>query len=84
MSDQTFTPTAPSVIDVFAAAGAPTAYLNGSDLQKRYGISATTFWRWKQEDCPFKLPDPRFGDGKTARWALEDIVAWENAKKQSA
>ena len=83
MSEQTATPTAPSMVDVFAAAGAPTKFFNGSQLQKRYGISSSTFHRWRQNDCPHKLPEPRFGEGKSARWALEDIVEWENAKKQS-
>ncbi|RDL44646.1 hypothetical protein DN730_09685 [Marinomonas piezotolerans] len=83
MSEQSLTPTAPTMIDVFAAAGAPSCFFSGADLQKRYSISPATFWRWRQPDCPHKLPDPRFGDGKSARWALEDIVQWENAKQQS-
>ena len=83
MSHSAPTLTAPTMIDVFAAAGAPSVFLSGSALQKRYGISSSTFHRWRQNDCSHKLPEPRFGEGKSARWALEDIVEWENAKKQS-
>ena len=72
--------TAAEMTDVFAQAGAPTHYFKGSQLQKRYGISPATFWRWKKPEHPF--PEPRWGEGASARWALEDILEFEKSNQR--
>lgn len=74
-----------NLIDVFAANGLPSEYLSGKQIQERYNIGPATFWRWKKEDSTLGFPQPWFGEGVSARWALEDIIEWEknNTKKQS-
>lgn len=74
-----------NLIDVFTSNGLPTAHLSGKEIQDRYSISSATFWRWKKEDNTLGFPKPRFGEGVSARWSLEDVIEWEqsNARKQS-
>lgn len=74
-----------NLVDVFALNGLPSEYLSGKQIQERYRIGPATFWRWKKEDNTLGFPAARFGEGVSARWALEDVIAWEqsNTRKQS-
>jgi len=71
-----------AVVDVFAKAGAPSLYYRGVEIQRRYKISPATFWRWRQPEHEAPFPEPRFGTGPGARWALEDILKWEGIEEK--
>lgn len=68
-----------NLVDVFAAKGLPSEYLSGKQIQERYNIGPATFCRWKKPDHSFAFPAPKFGEGVSARWALEDVIAWEQS-----
>lgn len=61
-----------------------TGYWSTNDLMERFKISKTTLWRWmNRENNP--LPKPRLNcNGSQSKWAIDDVVAWENSMGQDA
>ncbi|MCL3882995.1 helix-turn-helix domain-containing protein [Marivita sp. GX14005] len=49
-------------------------YLSVEQVALRYNVSKDTIWRWRREG---DFPKPVKLGGKTSRWRLADIEAWE-------
>jgi prophage regulatory protein len=49
-------------------------YLSVEQVASRYNVSKDTIWRWRREG---DFPKPIRLGGKTSRWRLIDIEAWE-------
>jgi len=55
-----------------------TPFLRDIEVAIRYSISRSTIWRWLKNG---KFPKPiKLGTAST-RWRLDDLEAWEQAKK---
>jgi prophage regulatory protein len=54
-------------------------YLSPKQVADRYSVRRETIWRWGKSDPSFPS---RYQIGKTARWKLSDLIAWE--EKQCA
>lgn len=55
-------------------------YLTNKELAARWGIERTTLYRWKIEGKP--LPkETNLGQNSRARYAIEDVEAFEAANK---
>lgn len=53
---------------------AKTLYLTVDQVATRFAVSKDSIWRWRREGdfpAPYKL------SGRTARWRLAEIEAWE-------
>ncbi|SFP63048.1 helix-turn-helix transcriptional regulator [Tranquillimonas alkanivorans] len=57
---------------------APTEFLTGPDVQRRYRKSQVTLWRWAR-DPDLGFPSPFQIKGKNY-WRLRDLEAWEEAQ----
>jgi len=49
-------------------------YLSVEQVAARYNVSKDTIWRWRRDG---DLPKPVKLGGRTSRWRLSDIEAWE-------
>jgi predicted DNA-binding transcriptional regulator AlpA len=59
---------------------APTVqYRSAQEVQLRYGVSASSLWRWVKEGI---FPKPVYF-GSRRRWNEADLVAWE-ARRRAA
>lgn len=52
----------------------PCLYLSVDQVASRFGVSKDTIWRWRREG---DFPKPVKLGGRTTRWRLSDIEAWE-------
>ncbi|WP_417723386.1 helix-turn-helix transcriptional regulator [Salipiger sp.] len=53
-------------------------YLNVQQVAERLGVSAASIWRWKRDgDFPRAV---KLG-GRTTRWKLADVEAWEASRQ---
>lgn len=50
-------------------------YLSVEQVSDRYNVSKDTIWRWRREG---DFPKPIKLGGKTSRWRLSEIEAWES------
>jgi prophage regulatory protein len=57
-------------------------YASDKDISERFGVSRQTIWRLLKSDPTFPKPF-RLTAGST-RWALSEVVAWENSKRTPA
>lgn len=57
-------------------------YASDKDISDRFGVSRQTIWRLVKSDRTFPKPI-RLTAGCT-RWALSEVVAWENSKRTPA
>ncbi len=55
-------------------------YLNVNQVAERLGVSADTIWRWKRQG---EFPKAVKLGGRTTRWRLVDVEAWEVGRKVS-
>lgn len=53
---------------------AASIYLSVEQVAARYNVSKDTIWRWRREG---EFPKPIRLGGKTSRWRLSEIEAWE-------
>ncbi|MDO6588295.1 AlpA family phage regulatory protein [Salipiger sp. 1_MG-2023] len=60
----------------------PTTYLSDLQIAARYGVHRSTPWRWLKTDDIFPAP-VSLSPGCT-RWKLDDLEAWEAAKRGTA
>ncbi|WP_373284047.1 helix-turn-helix transcriptional regulator [Primorskyibacter flagellatus] len=51
-------------------------YVSIRQLSKRYGVHASTVWRWRKSRG---FPEPYLFSPQCARWKLAEIEAWEAA-----
>jgi predicted DNA-binding transcriptional regulator AlpA len=59
-------------------------YWDTTDLIKRFKISKMTLWRWMNREVN-PLPKPIFyGSGSKNKWAIDDIINWENSIRNEA
>lgn len=49
-------------------------YLSVEEVSIRFGVSKDTIWRWRRGG---EFPPPVKLGGRTSRWRLSDIEAWE-------
>ncbi len=49
-------------------------YASAEEVAVRFGVSKDTIWRWRREG---DFPAPVRLGGRTSRWRLSDIEAWE-------
>jgi predicted DNA-binding transcriptional regulator AlpA len=63
----------------------PTRYLTGPQVQKRYGITDVSLWRWlndpKLKKTNFPPPDLRINSRRY--WHEDTLVAWERSRARS-
>ncbi|MBS0126552.1 helix-turn-helix transcriptional regulator [Thetidibacter halocola] len=52
-------------------------YLSVKQVATRLGVSADSIWRWKRNG---EFPEAVKLGGRTTRWRLTDIEAWEAAR----
>lgn len=50
-------------------------YISVQDVAKRYGVTPSTIWRWRNERVDFPQPH-RFGP-QTLRWKIAELDAWD-------
>ncbi|MGJ8590169.1 MAG: helix-turn-helix transcriptional regulator [Yoonia sp.] len=53
---------------------AKTLYLTVEQVAARFAVSKDSIWRWRREG---EFPAPYKLGGRTARWRLAEIEAWE-------
>ena len=57
----------------------PPEFLDVHGVARRYGVTAATVWSWISQGI---LPQPIRLTPGTSRWALKDLEAWEEEKRQ--
>ncbi len=57
-----------------------TLYLSVEQVADRFGVSTDSVWRWKRAG---NFPQAVKLSGRTTRWRLSDIEAWEASRQFS-
>lgn len=57
-------------------------YLSDKQVAERYGVTRPTVWRWLKTDRTF--PKPISLSPGCTRWRLDEIEAWEAARRAVA
>ncbi|MHA7865878.1 MAG: helix-turn-helix transcriptional regulator [Salipiger thiooxidans] len=54
-------------------------YLSDKQIAERYAVSRKTVWDWAKTDPAF--PNPMKLSPGCTRWKLDELEAWENARR---
>lgn len=54
-------------------------YLTDKQVAARYGVDRAAIWRWRRTDPDF--PDPVKLTPGTTRWRIDELEAWESARR---
>jgi predicted DNA-binding transcriptional regulator AlpA len=57
-------------------------FLSDREVADRYGVKPLTIWRWSDKLEGF--PKPVKMAGRTTRWRLDELEAWEKSRAVAA